>query len=301
MRFSALIPVVFITASFILAFLCLFAGSKQGFLEDYAVITWNTSRIGYDVLDNSDSSSSSSGLTSIIDNIGDEIGDSIEGAINDVAQDLGIHDFYSAHLMNYCEGFYTPAAIPNATVSKSDIHKNVTACSNRTAMYNFDPQQIIQKELNNSVGSGVVNLVNDLNWPEDITNGIRALQVAAKAAFVLYCIAIGFIGVALILAVVSIFFEGRLSALLNMLVDWLAFLVLGIASAIATAIAVKGASVINKYGDDIGVSAQQGNKFMILTWVATGLLLLASIVWCFDCIAGRRRRVAEPKYNHSRY
>lgn len=200
--------------------------------------------------------------------------------------------------MNYCEGFYVPAAVPNSTVSKSHIHKNVTECSNRTSLYNFDPQQIIQKELNNSVGDGVVNLVNDLNWPEDITKGIRALRVAAKAMFVLYCIAIGFIGVALILAIVCIFFEGRLSALLNVMVDWLAFLVIGIASAIATAIAVKGASVINKYGDDVGVSAQQGNKFMILTWVSTGSMLLASIVWCFDCIVGRRRRqVREPKYN----
>ncbi|KAF2172507.1 hypothetical protein M409DRAFT_50195 [Zasmidium cellare ATCC 36951] len=297
MRFSALIPVVFITASFILTFLCLFAGSRKGLLEDYAVLTLNTSRIGYDVFDNSDSSSSDNAVTSIIDNIGDSIQDEIEEGINDVAQDLGIHDFYSAHLMNYCEGFYVPGATPNSTVSKSQIHKNVTECSNRTAMYNFDPQQIIQKELNNSVGDGVVNLVNDLDWPEDITNGIRALQVAAKATFVLYCIAIGFIGIALILAVVSIFSDGRLSALLNVMVDWLAFLVIGIASAIATAIAVKGASVINRYGDDIGVSAQQGNKFMILTWIATGLMLLASIVWCFDCIVGGRRRVSRPKYN----
>lgn len=232
----------------------------------------------------------------LVDSISDTIENEIEEGINDIAQGLGIHDFYSAHLMNYCEGYYVPGPIPNGTVSKSEIHRNVTECSNRTAMYNFDPQRIIQKELNNSLGDGVVNLVNDLNWPEDITDGIRALRIAGKATFVLYCIAIGFIGVALILAIVCIFFEGRLSALLNMMVDWLAFLVIGIASAIATAIAVKGASVINKYGDDIGVSAQQGNKFMILTWVSTGLMLVASIVWCFDCIAGHRRRASGPKY-----
>lgn len=57
MRFSALIPVLLIAASFILAFLCLFAGSHKGFLEDYAVLTLNTSRIGYDVFNSSDSSS----------------------------------------------------------------------------------------------------------------------------------------------------------------------------------------------------------------------------------------------------
>lgn len=57
MRFSALIPIILIAGSFILAFLCLFAGSNKGFLEDYAVLTLNTSRLGYDVFDDSDSSS----------------------------------------------------------------------------------------------------------------------------------------------------------------------------------------------------------------------------------------------------
>jgi general stress protein CsbA len=39
MRFSALIPVVLSAAAFILTFLCLFAGSKKGFMEDYAIVT----------------------------------------------------------------------------------------------------------------------------------------------------------------------------------------------------------------------------------------------------------------------
>lgn len=39
MRFSALIPVVLSAAAFILTFLCLFAGSKKGFMENYAIVT----------------------------------------------------------------------------------------------------------------------------------------------------------------------------------------------------------------------------------------------------------------------
>jgi hypothetical protein len=39
MRFSALIPAVLSAAALILTFLCLFAGSKQGFMEDYAIVT----------------------------------------------------------------------------------------------------------------------------------------------------------------------------------------------------------------------------------------------------------------------
>jgi hypothetical protein len=39
MRFSAIIPVLLSAAALVLTFLCLFAGSKQGFMEDYAVVT----------------------------------------------------------------------------------------------------------------------------------------------------------------------------------------------------------------------------------------------------------------------
>lgn len=39
MRFSALIPVLFTTAALILTFLCIFAGSKQGFMQDYDIVT----------------------------------------------------------------------------------------------------------------------------------------------------------------------------------------------------------------------------------------------------------------------
>ena len=197
--------------------------------------------------------------------------------------------------MTYCEGFYTPASLPNATLSKSDISKNVTRCSNRTAMYDLDIQQILQQELDEG-GTGID--LSDLNWPDDIQKGLDVLRTAAKATFVLYCIAIGFIGLALIAAVVSLFLAGRLSAFINLILDWLAFIVLGIASAIATAISVKGANTINKYGDDIGVSASKGTKFLIITWVATGLLLVSSMIWCVLAVLGRRRKKTgtAPKY-----
>jgi hypothetical protein len=197
-------------------------------------------------------------------------------------------DFYSAHLLNFCEGFYTPTDMPNATIPKSDISKNVTACSNRTAMYNFDPRQMLQRELNES-GHGNINLT-DLGWPDEVDDAIHALEVVSNAMFVLYCIGIAFAGLALIAALVNVFLSGRLSALVNVVIDLIAFLALGIASALATAIAVKAAKIINDKGDRVGISAQKGDKFMILTWVATGCLFVASLVWCFDCVVGRRNK-----------
>lgn len=218
----------------------------------------------------------------------------INDRINSVAKDLGLHDFYSAHLLNFCEGFYTPTDMPNATVSRSDISKNVTSCGNRTAMYTFDPRETLQRELNASGHGDRINL-EDLEWPSELDDGIHALEVASNAMFVLYCLGAAFAFVALVAALAGIFFSGRLSATVNIIIDLLAFLSVGIASAIATAIAVKATQLINDKGESIGISAQKGTKFLIITWVATALLLVASLVWCVDCVAGRRRRRVSSK------
>jgi general stress protein CsbA len=39
MRLLALVPLALSVAALILSFLCLFAGSKKGFLEEYAIVT----------------------------------------------------------------------------------------------------------------------------------------------------------------------------------------------------------------------------------------------------------------------
>ncbi|KAK5706582.1 hypothetical protein LTR97_001572 [Elasticomyces elasticus] len=292
MRFLALVPVLLSAAALVLTLLCLFAGSKQGFMEEYAIVTLNTSRIGASLL-NTTSSGSSNPIISYIDNVTNSIESEINDGLASFARDLGLHDFYSAHLLDFCEGYYTPGPVPNSTLPRSQIHQNVTSCSNRTAMYTFNPRETLQKELNAS-GHSNINLT-DLDWPSDVDKGLHALIIAQKATFVLYCIAAALIGFAMLLALISIFMEGRLSAFINVLVDWLAFLAIGLASAIATAVAVKASDVINKYGDKIGVHANKGTKFLTLTWVATAVMLVASMVWCFDCIAGRRNKRSAPR------
>lgn len=286
---------------------------SQNLLKPSSFLQLNTSRLGQNIFNTTESSSNP--LVNFLDNISNTIESEIQDGITDVAQQLGIHDFYSAHLMTYCEGYYyynnnnnnnsTNNNNNNNTRdndnnnnnnnNEDDAQKNTTKCSNRTALYNFNPQKILQQELDAS-NTGID--LSDLNWPSDISTGLNALRIAAKATFVLYCIAIGFIGIALLAAIASIFLAGRLSAILNVIADWMAFVTLGIASAIATAVAVKGARTINKYGGEVGVSADRGNKFLVITWVATGLLLLSSVVWCVLAVMGRRRYKAGtvPKY-----
>lgn len=258
----------------------------------------NASQIGQNIFNTSESTDTGSTFTDLWNDVTNTVQEELQDGLNDVAGALGVHDFYSAHVLNYCEGFFTPGAVPNDTLSKGGISRNVTDCSNTTAMYHFNPRDNLQQELDES---GVDVDLADLDWPEEIDDGLRALRMASMAMFVLYCIAIALIFIALITAIAGLFMNGRISALLNVVVDLLAFLAIGIASAIVTAIAVKAAHLINRYGNDVGVSATMGRKFMALTWVATACMFVASLVWCFECVTGRRHDRANKHYRGEKY
>lgn len=284
MRLTALLPVLCCTAALILSFLCLFAGSKKDFMEDYHVLTLNTSRIGESVVD---TIGSDTPLSTVWNLIPDSIQDDVAEVAGTVTEELGIEDFYSAHLLDYCFGQFTPAEAPNATLGMSDIDKNVTGCSNRTAMFWFNPEEILEQALNRS-GLGVT--LDDLEWPQDIQRGLDALRIVGITSFVLYCISIALIFFALVAAIPAVFSSGRLAACLNLMVTILAFLAIGLASALVTAVGVKGTSIINQYGNDVGVQATRGNKFLALTWAATALMFIALVAWSLELCIGHRKR-----------
>lgn len=57
----------------------------------------------------------------------------------------------------------------------------------------------------------------------------------------------------------------------------LATLSLGIAAGIATAVITTVVNGINSSGDDVGISAEQGNYFVAMIWIAVALLFLSSL------------------------
>ncbi|KAF2626820.1 hypothetical protein BU25DRAFT_72594 [Macroventuria anomochaeta] len=293
MRPTALIPALCCAAALVLSFLCLFAGHKKGFMEDYHLLTLNTSMIGETLVNETRSTDTSNPLTNLLNGIQNYGSTTINDAIGEVTQRLGIEDFYSAHMLNYCEGQYTPAEAANATVSQDEISKNVTECSRNRAMYKFDPTAILEEALNKTTGLDVT--LDDLNWPEDVETGIKTLNALMGAMFVLYCIAIAFIFIALFAAVVAVLLSGRLSACVNFLISVLAFLAIGLASALVTAVIVKASHIINDKGNDIGLQANWGGKFLALTWAATGLMLVVVLTWVVEFCIGRRHS-KQPTY-----
>ncbi|RAL58086.1 hypothetical protein DID88_009699 [Monilinia fructigena] len=55
----ASIPMVCSIVTFVLAMLCLFAGNKPGFMEDYHIVTLNTSEVGQNLVPTKTSGSDS--------------------------------------------------------------------------------------------------------------------------------------------------------------------------------------------------------------------------------------------------
>jgi SUR7/PalI family len=112
--------------------------------------------------------------------------------------------------MDYCDGYYEP----NTTVTKQEHpSENVTHCSNRTALFHFDPTAIIESEL-----APGINLT-DIHWPSEIEDATKSVELASKVMFIFYCIGIGFAGLAVIGAVWGVLANGRISASVNFTLD----------------------------------------------------------------------------------
>jgi len=305
MRLSALFPFALSIIAFVLSLLCILAGRKPGFMEDYHIVALNTSTLGH-VLVNSTATTTSpstptstssgigsfiSSITGEIDNVTSSIESDLDGLIDDLADDLakalGIKQWYSLHMMDGCEGVYSP----NAT-SKGASY-NVTNCTAPVALYHFDPTATIQKEL--AAGGLNVSLA-DIDYPSDIQHGINDLNKALDATFVLYCIGIACSGLAILTALLAFFLNGnRLVSFGNWGITSVAGLCLTIASTIVTVAQSKLASEVNKYGNDIGIFAYKGTKYLGLTWGAVAAIILASTAWVVEFCLGRMR---EPRsYN----
>ena len=145
----------------------------------------------------------------ILNSIESSIKDDLNKAVTDVAKEFNIKDFYSAHVLDYCEGYYTPTPVQNLTTTVSE---NVTHCSNQTSMFHFDPASIIQSELKPGVN------LTDLKWPNTIQDAVRAVELASKVMFVVYCIGASAVGVALLGAILGLYTTGRLSAVVNVMI-----------------------------------------------------------------------------------
>lgn len=132
----------------------------------------------------------------------------------------------------------------------------------------------------------------DINWPDDIQDAVNMVNDALLGLFVLYVLGVGFSGLAILGCIAGFFLAERGSiGLINTLLSGLAALVITVGSILVTVAATKGVHKINDLGDDVGVSAKAGNKFLAITWVAAGLMIAATVYWISHlCIMRREKK-----------
>ena len=145
---------------------------------------------------------------------------------------------------------------------------------------------MLDKEI--GVGPFDVNLA-DLGWESSIQDKLDKLNDVLLGLFILFVLGMGFSGLALLgCAPAFLLPQRRIVPTVNLATSFLSFLCLVIASVILTVAATKGVDEINDVAEEIGVNVERGNKFMAISWVATGAMLSTAIFWAVRFLAVRK-------------
>ncbi|EOO01190.1 putative sur7 protein [Phaeoacremonium minimum UCRPA7] len=289
-------------------------------MEDYHIIMFNTSELGHNLVPtptsgNSGPTSTSGGggiggfWTSLVSEATAAVGAieselaSIENDIADeLAKALGIKEFYSLHIMDACEGYFKP----NATTPHAGY--NVTNCTEPMDTSYLNVSALLDEELR--VGPFEISL-NDLGFSDDLQEKLDEVPKLFMAMSVLYILGAGFSGLSLLGSLAALFMlpqSGRILVLVNFTLTFLAMVCL-LAGNLATTIGGKKVvDAVADFGDDIGLYASRGDKFMALVWTAFALMAVSTIYWGYEFFAetrmrrgGVQRRVKEERYSMDSY
>ncbi|KAI9038471.1 SUR7/PalI family protein [Aspergillus affinis] len=233
-----LLPTIAAFAAFILSILCLFAGTQTNLLTSSDILTLYTPNIG-------------------------------NGA--------GAHDFYSIHVMSYCEGFLD-----------SKEKKNLTGCSKRSMLFSFDPSEVLLEETGNTTS------LTRLGWPDAISEDFRAFRLTHQSLGVLYCMGVGLAGLAILERLFFMLSRKTRQSVIELASLLTGFIMISIASIVATVIMFQFVNLVNYHGEASDVTAQYGRTLLAMSWAAAGLLLVGSVASLAMVQVDRGRAEEEP-------
>ncbi|KAK6216339.1 hypothetical protein LQW54_003542 [Pestalotiopsis sp. IQ-011] len=272
MRAFAFISIVLSLVALILSMLCLFVGHTRGFIEDGQILTITISPAGKERLWNL--------TTSEPDNADSQLGS--------FTSQVGINDWYSLYVMNYCTGSHA-----NSTSEATE------ACSEAVPFFSFNPIQLIRPQLSGSSGFSIGGLsagvsISASGWPSQIDDVSGKIESGYKAMFFILCLGIAASGVEAIVSSVVVLMDrselnhGTSVSWINLALALTSFLGLALASSIITATMVPFVNTVNVQGADIGLGATKGTKFLWMTWSATILMPITGCIWLLDYFVERR-------------
>ncbi|KAI9709254.1 MAG: hypothetical protein M1820_003374 [Bogoriella megaspora] len=97
----------------------------------HSAITSAASAVSSDVISVGSSlgSEAASAIQSVIKEVETRLANEVDSVYNGLIKDFHIAPFYSFHVLETCEGYYTPGDEATANLSMKDIHKVITKCT----------------------------------------------------------------------------------------------------------------------------------------------------------------------------
>ncbi|KAK5113445.1 hypothetical protein LTR85_010873 [Meristemomyces frigidus] len=294
----------------ILAVLCVCAGSKPGMMNEYAIFTLNTSRIGENLRNNVDSRGAYMQLkrsalvalptitpapTTLItmaprsNVISDVISDasSVESHATSDARSLAS----AAHsAVTSVETAVASAANSVAASAKTDVinainkvFNGVVDELNLTDFYSIYISTSCQGTY--LFKNGTEMTAGNSSFPTKGTHE-KVESCSAHSSLdpisllkIVYWTGIVFTAGAFLLGIAGIIFTSKRVALWNIIGSAPAFCFMHLASAVTHGLSIGAAHLVNFVGEDVGIQGQAGRKFLTLSWTTTCLILINMALW----------------------
>lgn len=319
LRLFIALPLIITGIAFILSVLCVFAGSKPGMMDDYAVFSLNTSRIGENVLAELNGAIKSADLkfkrsepaTAPMATITPAPTTMITMAPRDILSDI-----QSLNTKGSSKAESAKSALSSkATSVKSDVASKASSAESaaksaansaiasvqdkvvelvnkafRAAIDGMHLEDIYNIHISSScVGTYVYK--DGKNYTYGDTKNLDQLRPRIDSCeghsavnpfnLVKGIYWVGFLaaGVAFLMGIVGIIMPTKKLALINIFGTLPSVIFMGLASAVTHGIGVGAKHLVGFIGDKIGVTGTLGSKFIQLTWTATIMLLINMCLW----------------------
>ena len=203
----------------------------------------------------------------------------------------------------------SPTAQSRWILVSLDLFLNLVILTLTLTIAYLNVSALLDEELR--VGPFEISL-NDLGFSDDLQEKLDEVPKLFMAMSVLYILGAGFSGLSLLGSLAALFMlpqSGRILVLVNFTLTFLAMVCL-LAGNLATTIGGKKVvDAVADFGDDIGLYASRGDKFMALVWTAFALMAVSTIYWGYEFFAetrmrrrgGVQRRVKEERYSMDSY
>ena len=218
--------------------------------------------------------------------------------LNSIARSLGLHDFYTVGLWNFCEGYND---------------QGYTDCAPSQACWWFDPVSIVKGQLlagasskfsvssyffNRYLGVRCCADVSIVQLPPNVNDILNLIKVASHVMFGLFLTGTVLSFVLITANLFSVY--SRWLAFLIAVLNFLNALFITVASVVATVMFVIMQQKVSSQ-TEINVEAQIGKSMFAVMWVAATFAIFAFLVQlCLTCCCASRRDVKKGKKRGSR-